>query len=69
VTTARSDQRDHKIVVEKNTPMSTRDSVTLLSDIYRPDASGKFPVLVVRTPYDKRAAMALTEKDFFPQRG
>jgi hypothetical protein len=39
------------------------------ADAFRPDASGKFPVLLVRTPYDKRAAMALTEKDFFPQRG
>ncbi len=59
----------HKIVTEKNVAMRTRDGVTLKSDVYRPDASGKFPVLVVRTPYDKGAGMALTEKDYFPARG
>jgi len=30
-----------------------RDGVTLRADIYRPKAEGKFPVLLVRTPYDK----------------
>lgn len=59
----------HKVAVEKNVPMRARDGVTLMSDVYRPDASGKFPVLVVRTPYDKSAGMALTEKDYFPPRG
>ncbi len=59
----------HKIIVEKNLTMRTRDGVALQADVYRPDASGKFPVLVVRTPYDKSAEMALTEKDFFPSRG
>jgi len=59
----------HKVVVDKNVPMRTRDGVTLMSDVYRPASSGKFPVLVVRTPYDKSAEMALTEKDYFPPRG
>ena len=31
--------------------------------------TGRFPVLLVRTPYDKGAGMALTEKDYFPPRG
>ena len=30
-----------------------RDGVTLRADIYRPDADGKFPVLLQRTPYNK----------------
>jgi putative CocE/NonD family hydrolase len=59
----------HQVVAEKNVAMRTRDGVTLYADVYRPDASGKFPVLVVRTPYDKSAGMALTEKDFFPPHG
>ena len=29
--------------------MQTRDGVTLYADVYRPDADGRFPVLVVRT--------------------
>ncbi|MDD2763361.1 MAG: CocE/NonD family hydrolase [Opitutaceae bacterium] len=34
--------------------MKTRDGVTLRADVYRPKADGKFPVLLNRTPYDKR---------------
>jgi len=62
-------QPRYKVIVEKNISMRARDGVALSTDIYRPDAPGKFPVLVVRTPYDKSQAMALNEKDFFPPRG
>ena len=41
----------------------------LYADVYRPDAPGRFPVLVIRTPYDKGADNALTEKAYFPPRG
>jgi putative CocE/NonD family hydrolase len=34
-----------------------RDGVTLRADIYRPKAEGKFPVLLERTPYDKRGGV------------
>ncbi|MDG6926779.1 MAG: hypothetical protein JRN09_09540, partial [Nitrososphaerota archaeon] len=30
-----------------------RDGVTLYADVYRPNAEGKFPVILMRTPYDK----------------
>lgn len=43
----------HAVVVERNTAVTLRDGVTLRADIYRPDAAGKFPVLLQRTPYDK----------------
>lgn len=33
-----------------------RDGTILRADIYRPPGDGPFPVLVYRTPYDKRAA-------------
>ena len=59
----------HRVVIEKDVPMRTRDGVTLYADVYRPDAPGRFPVLVMRTPYDKSVDMALTEKDYFPSRG
>src|SRR5215467_13751776 len=62
-------QPKYKVVAEKNISMRARDGITLSTDIYRPDAPGKFPVLVVRTPYDKSQAMALNEKDFFPPLG
>jgi putative CocE/NonD family hydrolase len=31
-----------------------RDGVQLVADVYRPDADGRFPVLLQRTPYDRR---------------
>ena len=33
-----------------------RDGTVLRADAYRPDAAGKFPVLLARTPYDKQLA-------------
>lgn len=59
----------NKVVVERNLAMRTRDGVTLQADVYRPDAPGKFPVLLMRTPYDKSLDLGLTEKDYFPSRG
>ena len=43
----------YRVLVEKDVPMQTRDGVTLRADVYRPDASGVFPVLLSRLPYDK----------------
>ncbi len=57
------------VVVERNLAMRTRDGVTLRADVYRPDGTGTFPVLVMRTPYDKSQQMAMTERDYFPPLG
>jgi putative CocE/NonD family hydrolase len=64
-----SSEATYPVVVEKNLPMRARDGVTLYADVYRPAAQGRFPVLVIRTPYDKSVDNALTEKDYFPPRG
>ena len=45
---------EHEIVVERNVAAKMRDGVTLRADVYRPKAEGKYPVLLVRTPYDRR---------------
>ena len=42
-----------QIVVEHGVTMKTRDGVTLRADVYRPDAEGKYPTLLQRTPYNK----------------
>jgi putative CocE/NonD family hydrolase len=42
--------------VEKNVAVTMRDGVVLRADVLRPAESGKFPVLVYRTPYGKDAA-------------
>ena len=43
------------IVVERDLMVPARDGVMLATDIYRPEGSGPFPVLLERTPYDKSA--------------
>src|SRR5258705_12773641 len=48
---------NHEVTVERNVAAKMRDGVTLRADIYRPKAEGKFPVLLVRTPYDKTGSM------------
>ena len=50
---ARAEER-YDVVIEHGVAAKMRDGVTLRADIYRPKAEGKFPVLLQRTPYDKR---------------
>jgi len=67
----------YDVVVEHDVPMETRDGTVLRADVYRPDAEGTFPVLVVRTAYDKsvrftpegKPAVHVSETHFFPQHG
>lgn len=44
----------YEVKVENNVGVKMRDGITLRADIYRPRAEGKFPVILERTPYDKR---------------
>lgn len=37
-----------RVLVQGGAPMKTRDGVVLVADIYRPEAEGKFPVLLDR---------------------
>lgn len=39
--------------IEKGVDAPMRDGVRLSADVFRPDAPGKFPVILIRTPYDK----------------
>lgn len=54
---SRADTEKYEVTVERNAAARMRDGVTLRADIYRPKADGKFPVLLVRTPYDKQGVM------------
>jgi hypothetical protein len=47
------------IVVQHDVPMKTRDGLTLYADIYRPNSTGKLPVILMRTPYDKSVGWAV----------
>src|ERR1700738_2890408 len=44
----------YPIAYEHDVKVAMRDGVVLQADIYRPQAEGKFSVLLQRTPYDKR---------------
>lgn len=42
---------NYAVKVERNVEIKMRDGVTLRGDVFRPNAEGKFPVLLQRTPY------------------
>src|ERR1051326_7359587 len=52
--TARANQI-YELQVQRDVPAKMRDGVVLRADVYRPKAEGRFPVILVRTPYDKKA--------------
>ena len=41
------------IIIERDVAVPMRDGVTLRANVFRPDAPGRFPALVHRTPYGK----------------
>jgi putative CocE/NonD family hydrolase len=61
-TTAAVAAERYALTIERGVVVKMRDGVVLRADIYRPSAEGKFPVLLQRTPYDKRGSV-----DFGPR--
>src|ERR1044071_9313868 len=49
---------DTSFVVDSNVAIPMRDGVILRAEIYRPLTGDKHPVLVYRTPYNKRNSTA-----------
>src|SRR6185503_12644365 len=47
------------IIIQRDVSLKTRDGVTLRGDIYRPNSPDKFPVILMRTPYDKSVGWAV----------
>lgn len=41
------------MIVDRDVAVPMRDGVVLRADVYRPDAPGRFPTLINRTPYGK----------------
>jgi hypothetical protein len=50
------------IRIDKDVPVEMRDGVVLRADVFRPDDSGRYPAIVIRTPYDKGPS---ARSDFF----
>jgi putative CocE/NonD family hydrolase len=63
----------YKVRAEQNVRVRVRDGVELSTDVYRPDADGKFPALVMRTPYGKDWSAGISggpyEHMFYAERG
>jgi putative CocE/NonD family hydrolase len=53
-------QQTYEVIAQNGVAMKTRDGVTLHADIYHPKAEAKFPVILMRTPYDKSASWAVS---------
>ena len=44
----------YEVIIERDVQAKMRDGITLRADICRPKTDRKFPVLLTRTPYDKK---------------
>jgi putative CocE/NonD family hydrolase len=44
----------YQVTVQTGVRVKMRDGAQLVADVYRPKAAGKFPVLLTRTPYNRR---------------
>lgn len=47
------------ITIEKDKPVVMRDGTTLYADIYRPKDEHEYPILIMRTPYNKEDAQSM----------
>ena len=64
-------QKTYKVIYEPNVMVPMRDGTRLATDIFRPDAPGRFPVLVNRGPYGKDQYISTPDHStwFFPAHG
>jgi putative CocE/NonD family hydrolase len=54
-----------RALCEYNLRVRMRDGVCLATDVYRPDRDGRYPVILIRTPYDKYATAVRYERYAF----
>src|SRR5688572_3718758 len=65
----RSAEPDYKIRIEVDNRVRMRDGSHLSADVYRPKAEGKFPVILVMTPYDNASEWPVSVAKYFVPRG
>ncbi|HRC76806.1 MAG TPA: CocE/NonD family hydrolase, partial [Kouleothrix sp.] len=66
---ARSSAPTHEVQIDFDIRVAMRDGVALSADAYRPRAEGRFPAVLLRTPYLKNGDGALALGRFFAERG
>jgi uncharacterized protein len=57
------------VVIEFDRRVKMRDGIELSADVYRPEGAGKFPVVLMRTPYNKVSERVLKDGRLFASRG
>lgn len=64
-----SSQPTHEVQIDFDVRVPMRDGTQLSADVYRPAAPGRYPVVLLRTPYLKNGDGALATGQYFAQRG
>lgn len=64
-----SSEPTYQAQIDFDARVPMRDGTLLSADIYRPRTSGRFPVLLLRTPYLKNGDGALATGRYFAERG
>jgi putative CocE/NonD family hydrolase len=60
----------YEVAVRYNLMVPMRDGTHLSTDVYRPDAEGRFPAILVRDPYDNGSGRGYPDRArFFASRG
>ena len=59
LSSANAAQSHCEVVTDSNVQIKMRDGVALTADIYKPKCEGKFPVLLERTPYDRKGEASM----------
>ena len=67
LTAAQTFEKDLKITLGVRTQM--RDGVQLVANIFQPSTVGKFPAILVRTPYGRDSSFHFQQGRFFAQHG
>ncbi|MGE5705077.1 MAG: CocE/NonD family hydrolase [Clostridia bacterium] len=58
-----------EIRIKRNVRVPMRDGVTLSADVYLPQAEGRYPAIVVRTPYMKTSTFIHENGTYFAKQG
>ena len=60
---------EYGVVSQTDIPVTMRDGIRLRADVHRPDAPGRFPVILTQTPYSKGGAGLGGANPYFVERG
>ena len=69
MTNTRGRERSFGVEVEADVSAAMRDGTVLRADVYRPDAPGRYPVLLQRTPYSKDGENCVEQGHKLAERG